>query len=108
MNVSDKEVATMVSSQSKRLFPHLYGISDFSGRKIDIPVAEEDDFPYFILDQEKDIRKYYDENGYVVVRRLLPQGLCDRAQMLFEEEVKYFGGFIYRQPSANPKTARVY
>ena len=93
----------MVYTDSKRSFPQLYRMSDFSGRKIDIPVAEEDDFPYFALDQEEDIRKYYNENGYVVVRRLLPQGLCDRAQMLFEEEVKYFAGFIYRQASANPE-----
>ena len=63
----------MVYTESKRSFPRLYGIADFSGRKIEVPVAEEDDYPYFVLDQAEDIRKYYDENGYVVVRGLLPQ-----------------------------------
>ncbi len=41
----------MVYSESKRSFPRLYGITDFSGRKIEVPVAEEDDYPYFVLDQ---------------------------------------------------------
>jgi phytanoyl-CoA hydroxylase len=37
------------------------------------------------------------------VRGLLPRGLCDRATISFEAEVKPFGGFIYRQASANPE-----
>src|SRR5260370_41113930 len=102
MNVPDGEVATMVYTEPKRSFPRLYGIADFSGRKIEVPVAEEDDYPYFVLDQAADIRKYYDENGYVVFRGLLPRGLCDRATASFEAEVKPFAGLIYRQASANP------
>jgi phytanoyl-CoA hydroxylase len=93
----------MISGEAKSSFPRRYGIADFSGRKIEIPVAEEDDHSYFVLDQEKEIQKYYDENGYVVVRGLLPQGLCDRATTSFEAEVKPYGGFIYRQASANPE-----
>ena len=93
----------MVHSEPKRSFPRLYGIADFSGREIEVPVAAEDDYPYFVLDQAADIRKYYDENGYVVVRGLLPQDLCDRATASFEAEVKPFGGFIYRQASGNPE-----
>jgi len=49
------------------------------------------------------IRQYYNENGYVVVRGLLPPELCDRATAFFETEVKPFDGFIYRQASANPE-----
>jgi phytanoyl-CoA hydroxylase len=93
----------MVYTDSKRLFPRRYGTVDFSGRKIDIPVAEEDDYSYFVLDQAADIRRYYAENGYVVVRGLQPRTLCDRANVSFEAEVKPFGGFIYRQASANPE-----
>src|SRR5438477_8098971 len=91
--------AAMVCIDAKRL----YGIEDFGGQKIEIPVAEEDDDPYFVLDQSADIRKNYNENGYVVVRRLLPQHLCDRAAAFAETEVKPFGGFIYRQASASPE-----
>ena len=93
----------MVYTKSKRSFPRRYGIADFSGRKIEIPVAEEDDHSYFVLDQEEEIQKYYNENGYVVVRGLLPQELCDRTTESFEAEVKPFGGFIYRQASGNPE-----
>jgi phytanoyl-CoA hydroxylase len=102
MNVCSREVAAMVYAGAKRSSPRLYGIADFSGRKIEVPVAEEDDHPCFVLDQAADIRKYYDENGYVVVRGLLLQGLCDRATASFEAEVKPFGGFIYRQAAPIP------
>jgi phytanoyl-CoA hydroxylase len=96
-------MAAMVSSESKQSYPHLYAAADFGGQKIEIPVAEEDDYPYFSLAQPEEIRRYYDENGYVVVRGLLSQGPCDRAAEAFEVEVKPFGGFIYRQASGNPE-----
>ena len=80
-----------------------YDIADFSGRTIAIPVAKEDDHPYFTLDQPSDFRRYYDENGYVVVRGLLPPEACDRATSSFEFEVKPFEGFMYRQASGNPE-----
>lgn len=93
----------MVYSQSEQSSPRVYRILDFSGEEIEVPVAEEDDYPYFVLNQVADIQKYYDENGYVVLRGLLPQGLCDHATASFEAEVKPFGGFIYRQASGNPE-----
>jgi phytanoyl-CoA hydroxylase len=81
----------------------VYTIADFSGQKIEIPASKEDDYPYFVLDQAADIRKYYDENGYVVLRGLLPLDQCDRATASFEAEVKPFGGFLYRQTSGSPE-----
>ena len=57
MNVPDREVAVMVYNEAKRSFPRVYKIADFSGRKIEVPVAEEDDYPYFVLDQAADIQK---------------------------------------------------
>jgi phytanoyl-CoA hydroxylase len=96
-------MTTMVHAESKPQFPHLYRLADFNGQKIDVPVGKEDDYPYFTLDQPDNIRKYYDENGYVVLRDLLPQDLCDRATASFEAEVKPYGGFIYRQASGNPE-----
>src|SRR5262245_37529286 len=93
----------MILTELNRPFPRLYKTADFSGQKIVVPVAEEDDYQYFVLDQAADIRKYYAENGYVVMRGLLPRGLCDRANASFEAEVKPFRGFLYRQASANPE-----
>jgi phytanoyl-CoA hydroxylase len=100
---SQWELIEMVDSEAERSVPRVYGITDFGGRQIEVPAAEEDDDRYFVLDQIADLRKYYDENGYVVVRGLLPQGLCERATASFEAEVKPFQGFIYRQASGNPE-----
>jgi phytanoyl-CoA hydroxylase len=93
----------MVSIEPEQPFPRLYEITDFDGDKMEVPVSAEDDKLYFILNQSDDLRKYYDENGYVVVRGLLPQDLCDLAAAAFEAEIKPFGGFIYRQASGNPE-----
>jgi phytanoyl-CoA hydroxylase len=93
----------MVYTESKGSLPRRYGIADFSGYKVEVPVAEEDDDPYFVVDQAVDLRKYYYENGYVVLRGLMPKTLCDRANVSFEAEVRPFSGFIYRQASANPE-----
>ena len=51
MNSLDREVAAMVYTEAKRSFPRVYEIADFSGRKIEVPVAAEDDFPYFVFEQ---------------------------------------------------------
>src|SRR5438045_2702068 len=67
----------------------------------DEPQRDED--AYFHPDQTSKIRRYYDENGYVVVRSLVPAKLCDQARALFTSEVRSFKGFIYRQASANPE-----
>lgn len=80
-----------------------YRIPDFDGTAIDIPPNERSDFSYFGLGQAEEIRAYYHDNGYVVVRGMMPPDLCDRAAALFDVEVKPFGGFIYRQASANPE-----
>jgi phytanoyl-CoA hydroxylase len=93
----------MVYAEEKQRVPRFYGIADFDGQKIEVPIAEEDDDRYFILEQAGEVRKYYDENGYVVVRGLLPPELCDRANASFAAEVKPFKGYIYRQASGNPE-----
>jgi phytanoyl-CoA hydroxylase len=80
-----------------------YRTRDFIGRTIEMPIAAEDDSPYFVLHQGPEIRRYYAENGYVVVRGLVPQAGCERATASFEAEVKPFDGFLYRQASGNPE-----
>jgi phytanoyl-CoA hydroxylase len=49
------------------------------------------------------IRKYYRENGYVVVRNVLRQEICRKSWSRFLSEVKPYNGFIYRQATANPE-----
>ena len=46
---------------------------------------------------------YFQREGYVVARGLLPAELCDAARAAFLSEVKPYGGHIYRQATANPE-----
>jgi phytanoyl-CoA hydroxylase len=81
----------------------LHRIPELDGRDVEIPISIADDYSYFFAEEESAIRTYYDENGYAVVRNLLPAELCDEVQASFEAEVKPFRGFIYRQTTARPE-----
>lgn len=69
---------------------------------IDVDVDEAAD-PYPKRHDAEGIRSYYDREGYVVVRGLMPADLCDRARAAFEQEVKPYSGYIYRQATSNPE-----
>ena len=74
------------------------------GGEIGIPVEVDDATdPYLALTRPGGVREYYERNGYVVVRNLVPDALCDAAKEAFVREIKPFGGYIYRQASANPE-----
>jgi phytanoyl-CoA hydroxylase len=71
---------------------------------IEIPFdVDERSDPYLALKAPSDIREYYDREGYVVVRGVVPASLCDEAHAAFASEVKPFPGYIYRQASAVPE-----
>jgi phytanoyl-CoA hydroxylase len=80
-----------------------YAALDAAGRKIKIPATVAEDEPYFTVGRRDEIRRYYDEHGYVVVRNLIPRELCAEAMQRFKAEVKPYKGFIYRQTTANPE-----
>ena len=80
-----------------------FRIADPTGREIKIPATPAEDFAYFTADQHDDIRQYYRENGYVVMRGLVPRRQCEEALRRFDREVKPYPGFIYRQATANPE-----
>jgi phytanoyl-CoA hydroxylase len=74
------------------------------GKNINIPVdVDLYSEPYHQLSTEEALRDYYRENGYVVVRNLIPADLCNQAREAFAKEVKPFKGYLYRQASANPE-----
>jgi phytanoyl-CoA hydroxylase len=62
--------------------------------------AAEDPSPKFAPDQLGEIAAYYEENGYVVVRGLLPAERCDEMRWLWDEEIKPSQAHIYRQATA--------
>jgi phytanoyl-CoA hydroxylase len=81
-----------------------FRISSPNGIEITIPVeVEEASDPYPGLARPAGIKAYFDEHGYVVVRKLIPSGLCDAAREAFVAEVRPYDGHIYRQATANPE-----
>jgi phytanoyl-CoA hydroxylase len=68
------------------------------GLAVRVPeTLSEDPSPRFNSDELPQIKAYYEGNGYVIVRKLLSTDICDAQKRLWEEEVKPFGGYIYRQ-----------
>ena len=81
-----------------------YRIQAPIGDSIEIPVSVKDDTGVsFSIGQWTDLRAFYDREGYVVVRSLIPVSLCEHAYDAFQREVKPYKGFLYRQASANPE-----
>ena len=81
----------------------VYRIPDFDGHDVDVPATVGSDHSYFRREEAALIRSYYDRNGYVVVRNLLPEALCDEVRAAFAAEVKPYRGFLYRQTTARPE-----
>jgi phytanoyl-CoA hydroxylase len=71
------------------------------GLPVQVPeTPAEDPSPRFESHEIDAIREYYQENGYVIVSKLFLAETCDAQRRLWEEEVKPFGGYIYRQATA--------
>ncbi|HEY9870104.1 MAG TPA: phytanoyl-CoA dioxygenase family protein, partial [Candidatus Obscuribacterales bacterium] len=79
------------------------------GRSMSIPVAvEEGSDPYPAPENPEALRDYYDKYGYVVVRRLIPEELCQAVLAAYGREVKPYDGFLYRQPSSGRAERHVF
>jgi phytanoyl-CoA hydroxylase len=71
------------------------------GLPVRVPeTLSEDPSPRFAVNQAAELRDYYAENGYVIVKSLFPPEVCDTQRRLWDQEVKPFGGYIYRQATA--------
>jgi len=71
------------------------------GLGVSVPETRgEDPSPGFAPDDAANIAAYYRENGYVIVRGLVPAHDCRQIRALWEREVKPSREFIYRQATA--------
>jgi phytanoyl-CoA hydroxylase len=71
------------------------------GLSVAVPeTLDEDVSPRFTPDQTAALVAYYEDNGYVVVRGVVEPEACDEVRRLWDEEVKPYKGFIYRQATA--------
>lgn len=77
-------------------------------RDMKVPVKVDDATDIYLkLKTDQDIKNYFQENGYVIIRNVVPADLCDQARDAFLKEVKPYHGFIYRQASANPEKHKI-
>lgn len=68
-----------------------------------VPAGGDDDEDAFAADATGAIRRHFDDQGYAVVRALLPDDPCARVRAAFAAEVKPYEGPLYRQTSAHPE-----
>lgn len=54
----------------------------------------------FSIDNLEGLKRFYEQEGYAVVRKVIPEALCRTAASCFEREVKPYEGLLYRQPSS--------
>jgi phytanoyl-CoA hydroxylase len=87
--------------QENLLERNFFRIHAPNGEEIKIPQeVDESSDPYVLLQSSHAIQNYYQENGYVVLRNLFSPDLCDRAKQGFNQEIKPYSGYLYRQPSS--------
>jgi phytanoyl-CoA hydroxylase len=84
----------------------MFTIATPSGEEVLIPTTIQEDSSYFTIDQVKHAVKYYQENGYVVIRNLIPIEQCDLVKKEFEVSVKMYNNYLYRQTGGNPEKHR--
>ena len=78
------------------------------GNPLDVPTTVDGSSDVYLrLKTDEEVRKYYDDHGYVVRRGLISKELCDEIHQCFLQEVKPYKGYIYRQASANPEKHKI-
>lgn len=71
------------------------------GLPVAVPeLVQEDPSPKFCSVNLKEINNYYEGNGYVIIKEIISHEDCDHIRQLWEQEVKNYNGYIYRQTTA--------
>ena len=72
----------------------------------DVPRLPEEDFPYFRPHELAEALHYYEEEGYVVIRGLIPVESCDRVRAGFDAVARHSRTPILRQKNMRYETNR--
>jgi|ERR1700692_2671296 phytanoyl-CoA hydroxylase len=75
--------------------------------EIKIPEVAAENGTTFGLTDLAGAKRYYEENGYVVVCGVVNAVVCDSIRQAFDQTVKRYPGYIYRQATANPEKNRI-
>jgi phytanoyl-CoA hydroxylase len=74
------------------------------GLSVNVPeIKSEDPSPKFSIEDIEIIKDYYFENGYVIIKNLFAKQQCKEVMKLWDEEIKKFNGYIYRQTTGKPQ-----
>ena len=75
------------------------------GLSVSVPETEiEDVSEKYSISELEDAKAYYESNGYVVFKNVIPSVDCDEAMRLWELEVKSSTKYLYRQATAKAET----
>ncbi|MEY2884045.1 MAG: hypothetical protein RL490_1769 [Pseudomonadota bacterium] len=74
-----------------------------TGEAIAIPASVADDQRYFTLDELPAARAYYEEQGYCVIRGVVPHAMTAAARAAWDAEMKPYSGYVYRQATGKPE-----
>jgi phytanoyl-CoA hydroxylase len=77
----------------------MFSIASVTGEQTFIPESPDEDRPYFAT-LDRAAAQYLDAEGYVVIRGLVEAATCAAIRESFTDEVKTYGGFLYRQGAA--------
>ena len=77
----------------------MFEIQSPTTETVRIPDSLQEDREYF-RSLDVDAHRYLDEEGYVVVRGLVDPDACAAIRKSFDDEVKSYSGFLYRQATA--------
>src|SRR5262245_59439618 len=94
-----RTAAGMAPREGTTMFP----IPGKAGERLLIPESRADDEAYFAADEMEQASRYLAAHGYTVLRGLIPPEMCASSMALFASTVKTYGGYLYRQTTANPE-----
>jgi phytanoyl-CoA hydroxylase len=81
----------------------MFDIQGPAGELLSIPVDRSEDEPYFGPDALHAAHDYLLENGYTVIRGIVPRALCEAANATVKSKLVHYKGYLYRQTTANPE-----
>jgi phytanoyl-CoA hydroxylase len=81
----------------------MYAIKSPIQKDILIPETPAENDQTFALNQLGEMARYYCENGYAVIKGAVDPGVCDSIRGAFEQNIKAYPKYIYRQATANPE-----
>jgi phytanoyl-CoA hydroxylase len=83
--------------------PSFFQVPGIDGDPLAVPRTAAEDHEHPAIADPRQAREFYDREGYVVCRNLIPAADCAELRAAFAREIKPSTGYIYRQATASPE-----